>query len=76
MVWSAEILITYPPNQAFHLYSGLQRDFRCVIDKRHLRPRDQQRQQRIRRWICGWNAGNYLIRAWLCIRSPDLGSLV
>lgn len=66
----------YLPNQAFHLYSSLQRDFRRIIHQRHLRPRGQQRQQRIWRRIRGRRAGNYPIRAWLCNWYTDLGSLV
>ena len=64
------------PKQAFYFYFGLQRDLCCLIHKRHLRPRDQKRQQRIRRRNRGRNAGDYPLRAWLCIRTIDLGSLV
>ena len=76
MVWTAEILIIYLPNQVVHLLTGLQRDPRCLIYQRRLRSRDQKRQQRIRRRIRGRSAGDYPIRAWLCVRSTCLGSLV
>ena len=44
LVWTAKTLIIHHPKQAFYFYFGLQRDLFCLLDKRHLRPRDQKRQ--------------------------------